>query len=128
MLTKEQQQALTARLEYYKEIMGQVDPAMDALTQAAVEQTQAQRVMNQILEESQEVMAKTKHKAEDLAGSGEGEGGKGGFAGIAANVIKAEKVMSGLASGSGFADMGGMLESITGALGFTGGLAWRWAG
>ena len=40
--------------------------------------------------------------ADEAAGSGSGEAGKGGFAGLAANVMKAEKVMSGLASGSGF--------------------------
>jgi hypothetical protein len=59
--------------------------------------------------------------AEAAAGTGSGEGGKGGFAGLAANVMKAEKVMAGLASGSGFGRMGGMLESITGALGLAGG-------
>lgn len=58
---------------------------------------------------------------EAATGTGAGEGGKGGFAGLAANVMKAEKVMSGLAGGTGFGRMGGMLESITGALGLAGG-------
>jgi hypothetical protein len=60
-------------------------------------------------------------KLEEATGTGEGESGTGGFAGLAANVMKAEKVLSGLAGGSGFGRMGGMLESITGALGLAGG-------
>jgi len=59
--------------------------------------------------------------AEAAAGTGEGEAGKGGMAGLAANVMKAEKVISGLAGGSGFGRMGGMLEGITTALGLAGG-------
>ena len=108
--------------------MGQVNPALDAVTQAAVEETQAQRVMNQILEESQEVMAKTKDKAEDLAGKGEGEGGKGGFAGIAANVMKAEKVMSGLAGGSGFGAWEECSNRSPPHWDSLAALAWPWAG
>ena len=61
-------------------------------------------------------------KLEEATGTGEGESGSGGFAGLAANVMKAEKIMSGLAGGSGFGRMGGMLESITGALGLAGGV------
>lgn len=59
--------------------------------------------------------------AEAAAGTGQGEAGKGGMAGLAANVMKAEKVISGLAGGSGFGRMGGMLEGITTALGLAGG-------
>jgi hypothetical protein len=55
--------------------------------------------------------------AEEAAGQGEGEGGRGGFAGFTSNMMKAEKVASGLAGGTGFGRMGGMLESITVALG-----------
>ncbi len=64
------------------------------------------------------VIANLEKGLEELVGSDEG----GGFKGVASNVMKAEKVISGLVSGSGFGRMGSMLESITGALGLTGGV------
>ena len=63
------------------------------------------------------VIGQLEGSIESLIGSDEG----GGFKGVASNVIKAEKVISGLVSGSGFGRMGPMLESITGALGLAGG-------
>jgi hypothetical protein len=69
---------------------------------------------------SQELLA-VGGAAEMAAGIGKGEG-EGGFAGLAGNVLKAEKIMTGLVSGSGFGRMGPMLESITGALGLAGGV------
>jgi hypothetical protein len=78
-------------------------------------------------EEEKELVAAEKtaekhYKMMEAADAAAGESEKGGFSGLAANVIKAEKVMAGLASGSGFGRMGGMLESITSALGMAGGL------
>jgi len=61
-------------------------------------------------------------KIAKVAGEGEAEAGKAGFAKLAGNVLKAERVMSGLAGGTGFARMGPMLESITGAMGMAGGV------
>ncbi|MGO8949903.1 MAG: hypothetical protein ACLQUY_20055 [Ktedonobacterales bacterium] len=57
---------------------------------------------------------------ERATGEGEGEGGKGGFAGLAGGVMKAEKAIHSLASGSGLGRLGGMLESVLGPLGVPG--------
>ena len=133
--TKAAEAEIAARLKEYQKEEAAKAQAAKAVQQAADEEVAAlakiTAALNQLeIEEDKEQLAaialaekhyQTMTAAEAAAGTGSGEGGKGGFAGLAANVMKAEKVMAGLAGGSGFGRMGGMLESITGALGLAGG-------
>jgi hypothetical protein len=59
--------------------------------------------------------------AEGLAGTGDGESGKGGFAGMAGGAIKAEKAMLAIATGHGVGRVGGLLETLTSAAGLASG-------
>ena len=58
-----------------------------------------------------------KDAADELAGSGDGESGSGGFAGAAGGMIKLEKAISSIATGHGLGRLGSMLEGIVGLLG-----------
>jgi len=61
-------------------------------------------------------------KAEEAAGTGEGESGKGGFAGLASGVLKTERAITSLATGHGVARAGVMLEPLVALLGGPAGL------
>src|SRR5271157_2094272 len=59
---------------------------------------------------------------EAATGTGDGESGKGGFAGLAGGAIKAEKAISALATGHGLGRLGGLLEPLVGLIGGPAGL------
>ncbi len=67
-----------------------------------------------------DALATAGSKAEAAAGTGEGESGKGGFAGVASGAMKAEKAIHSLASGQGLGRLGGMLEGVLGPMGIPG--------
>jgi hypothetical protein len=61
-------------------------------------------------------------------GTGSGESGVGGFAGLSSNALKAEKVINAMITGGSLARTGPMLESITTALGMTSGVGFAVGG
>lgn len=60
--------------------------------------------------------------AEEAGGKGEGEAGEGGFAGLAAGILKAERAGLALSTGRGVARTGSILESLLVSLGGPAGL------
>lgn len=133
---KEKETILQRVTKEWDETTRREEEAARVLKQATLEEEQALLRVSEALvkeqEELNEVAATAKRAAdsletsiiqalEDVAGTGEGESGSGGFKGAASAALKAEKVMGGLASGSGFGRMGPMLESITSAIGLAGG-------
>jgi hypothetical protein len=99
----------------------EAEAALKKVTEALNEEEAATRAAADAARDAARDLEQLAIDAERGAGEGEGESGKGGFAGLAGNVLKAEKVMSGLAGGGGFGRMGPMLESITSAMGLAGG-------
>src|SRR5208282_513817 len=87
-------------------------PKVDAATAKLYEQIHAQEAMRDILEEVGPLI-------NNVAGK---EGGGSGFLGLATNARKAEQAALAIGTGHGLAKLGPMLESITGALGFGGGV------
>jgi len=67
-----------------------------------------------------ESLATMSVKLEEATGQGEGESGQGGFKGMASGVMKAEKAIHSLASGSGLGRLGSMLEGVLGPMGVPG--------
>jgi len=67
-----------------------------------------------------ESLATMSVKLDEATGQGEGESGQGGFKGMASGVMKAEKAIHSLASGSGLGRLGSMLEGVLGPMGVPG--------
>jgi hypothetical protein len=61
--------------------------------------------------------AKVMESANEVAGTGDGEGGTGGFAGAAAGALKFERAATGLATGHGLRGATRALEDLIGTLG-----------
>jgi hypothetical protein len=65
---------------------------------------------------------------ETTSGTGSGDSGTGGFAGLTKNIFMAERAMTALATGHGIARVGPMLEKLIGAAGGPAGVGFGIAG
>ena len=108
----------------FKSLTGAIDAQAAAEEKAASAADKLAMEANRNLIQEQErldaIVLKNQASLERLAGEGEGEAGKGGFAGAASGAMKAEKAIHSLSSGQGLGRLGSMLEGVLGPLGLPG--------
>src|SRR5208282_271708 len=107
--------------ESYRQKIQDVIDAVDRENEAIHQAEQANKDFQNSLLPMTITSSQVVDALDSVAGKGDDEDSRGGFKGVASNALKAEKVLAGLAGGSGFGRMGPMLESITAALGLAGG-------
>jgi hypothetical protein len=131
-LSTEQEKALVG-LEYAKTLHEGAGTWLDSYTkmvnEEALEQRNLRAALDETIEANKRLQAEEERLAEivernavalkEAAGAGSDVAG---FSGLAANMMKAEKVGMAIGTGHGLARMGPMLESITASLGLGGGV------
>jgi hypothetical protein len=108
----------------FKTLTDEIEKQAAAEEKAAIAADKLAMEANRNLIQEQErldaIVLKNQASLEAMAGKGEGESGKGGFAGAAAGAMKAEKAVHSLASGTGLGRLGSMLEGVLGPMGIPG--------